>query len=300
MFVKQDLGNGGRFVASEWDPNKKQSTHTYWDSAKSYYDSKKPSYSGGRGGSSQPSYQQPAPQRDYYAEYLAALERARRQKVDAVKRSIDEHAKSAVARYQNQLGQIGDDYQSLRNQSEVERYKAQKSLREALANRGALDSGAGRQETLTLQNNYGNQINRINTEEQHERNNIQSAINEVLAQAEAKKAEAEAAAMESVDTILTQIMNSSAFNNGLAYNQETSKNYASAVKGIKQGDNAFKNGEVGGIVKPGGTGEFDSVEAIRKKFYDSIPYVNKNAQLQKKLALGQIGLEEYARLASQL
>ena len=141
-----------------------------------------------------------------YQDYLNALQEAKRRKIEAAKSAIDAQAQAGVQRYKDQLSQVGNDYQSLRNQSEVERYKAQKSLREALANRGALESGAGRQETLTLQNNYGNAINRINTEEQKERNTIQSYINELLANADMKKAQLEADAYGDVESILSGIM----------------------------------------------------------------------------------------------
>lgn len=174
-----------------------------------------------------------------YQDYLNALQEAKRRKIEAAKSAIDAQAQAGVQRYKDQLSQVGDDYQSLRNQSEVERYKAQKSLREALANRGALESGAGRQETLTLQNNYGNAINRINTEEQKERNTIQSYINELLANADMKKAQLEADAFGDVETILSGIMGqlSPSYN----YSSATSQTYQDAAKSINSGEGAYNN-----------------------------------------------------------
>lgn len=250
------------------------------------------------GGSTSNNYSYQAPQVDYYAQYLAALEEARRQRVNAAKQSIDAQANASVEKYKNQLSQIGDDYQSLRNQSEVERYKAQKSLRESLANRGALDSGAGRQETLTLQNNYGNQINRINTEEQHERNNIQSAINEILAQANAKKAELEAAAYDSVETILGNLLNSGVFN-VQQYSPQTSTNYQAAKTGIKAGTNAFNSNAAQQLAQDNNASE-DTSLASASNLLSNMDYVNKKTALDRRLQLGQINLEEYSRLLSQL
>ena len=243
------------------------------------------------------SYQ--APQVDYYSQYLAALEQARQQRVNAAKASIDAQANASIEKYKNRLSQIGDDYQQLRNQSEVERYKAQKSLREALANRGALDSGAGRQETLTLQNNYGNQINRINTEEQHERNNIQTAINEIIAQANAKKAELEAAAYDSVETILGNLLNSGAFT-VKQYSPQTSTNYQTAKTGIKAGTNAFNSNAAQQLAQDSEAQEETTDSINVPDFLDNVDYLRKKTVLDRRLQLGQIGMEEYSRLLSQL
>lgn len=174
-----------------------------------------------------------------YQDYLNALQEAKRRKIEAAKSAIDAQAQAGVQRYKDQLSQVGNDYQSLRNQSEVERYKAQKSLREALANRGALESGAGRQETLTLQNNYGNAINRINTEEQKERNTIQSYINELLANADMKKAQLEADAYGDVETILSGIMDK--LTPSYNYSSATSQTYQDAAKSINSGEGAYNN-----------------------------------------------------------
>lgn len=232
-----------------------------------------------------------------YQDYLNALQEARRQKIEAAKNAIDAQAQAGVQRYKNQLSQVGEDYQSLRNQSEVERYKAQKSLREALANRGALESGAGRQETLTLQNNYGNAINRINTEEQKERNTIQSYINELLANADMKKAQLEADAFGDVETILSGIMGqlSPSYN----YSSVTSKTYQDAKKSINSGENAYKNPTTS--PKPttsnnGGTGSSgtDDNSAAAVSFGNYVSADARKYALDRALQLGQISLTEYS------
>ena len=61
--------------------------------------------------------------------------------------------------------------------------------REALANRGALDSGAGRQENLMLSNNYNNNLNEINLQEAAERAKVQNQINSMWAQVRQQQAQ---------------------------------------------------------------------------------------------------------------
>ena len=232
-----------------------------------------------------------------YLDYLNALQEARKQKIEAAKNAIDAQAQAGVQRYKNQLSQVGEDYQSLRNQSEVERYKAQKSLREALANRGALESGAGRQETLTLQNNYGNAINRINTEEQKERNTIQSYINELLANADMKKAQLEADAFGDVETILSGIMEK--LTPSYNYSSSTSQTYNDAKKSIKSGENAYSNP----TINPPKTNNNNNNTSTSDNSESSTAavsfgnYVNSSARkyaLDRALQLGQISLTEYS------
>lgn len=233
-----------------------------------------------------------------YQDYLNALQEAQRRKIEAAKSAIDAQAQAGVQRYKDQLSQVGDDYQSLRNQSEVERYKAQKSLREALANRGALESGAGRQETLTLQNNYGNAINRINTEEQKERNTIQSYINELLANADMKKAQLEADAYGDVESILSGIMDK--LTPSYNYSAATSQTYNDAKKSINSGANAYSNP----ITTPQATTNTNSNKTTSTDATDNTAaalsfgnYVSPSARkyaLDRALQLGQISLTEYS------
>ena len=166
-----------------------------------------------------------------YTDYLAAIQAARLQKIAAVNAALDQQGKAAEQKYQNQLTQIAQDYQTLKNQSEVNRYKAQKNLREAMANRGLLDSGAGRQETLTLQNNYGNALNKIGEEENREKNNVYTAINQLWADINTKKAENESSASDSVEGILQTLINSGAYN----YSPTDSSNYSDAKNSIVSG-----------------------------------------------------------------
>lgn len=148
----------------------------------------KNSGSGGSSGSSS-SYSESyyPPYRDYYAELMAAIEARAEAQRQAKIAAIDSQLNSQLGAYDEQMAALEPLYQQYRNQSEVERYKAQKSLREALANRGALDSGAGRQETLDLQNNYGNNLTKINLQQQAEIDAINRAKQQLRAEAEFQK-----------------------------------------------------------------------------------------------------------------
>ena len=232
MFIAQQ-GGSSLSNGTNRDPYKTNGMGSY-DRYKANQSNQNKSYSSGSSGTNN-YYSNYNP----YQDYLNALQEAKRRKIEAAKSAIDAQAQAGVQRYKDQLSQVGNDYQSLRNQSEVERYKAQKSLREALANRGALESGAGRQETLTLQNNYGNAINRINTEEQKERNTIQSYINELLANADMKKAQLEADAYGDVESILSGIMDK--LTPSYNYSAATSQTYQDAAKSINSGEGAYNN-----------------------------------------------------------
>ena len=126
------------------------------------------------------------PQQDILNAYKQRMEDARA----ATLRSIDLRLQNNIGQYEQALKDASDQYQALRNQSEVERYKTRASMREALANRGQLDSGFGRQETLELNTKFGNAINNINLQEQAYKNSIQNAIAQLKAEAEAEKASA--------------------------------------------------------------------------------------------------------------
>ena len=144
------------------------------------------SYSGGSGSSSSGSSVAYNPQQDILNAYKQRMEDARA----ATLRSIDLRLQNNIGQYEQALKDASDQYQALRNQSEVERYKTRASMREALANRGQLDSGFGRQETLELNTKFGNAINNINLQEQAYKNSIQNAIAQLKAEAEAEKASA--------------------------------------------------------------------------------------------------------------
>lgn len=108
---------------------------------------------------------------------------------DAALNALQKRLDTNLALYQSQYDQLGDDYQSLRNQSEIEKYKARSSMREALANRGQLDSGYGRQETLNLNTKFGNAINNINLQERAAKNDILNIMNQLRAEKDAEEAQ---------------------------------------------------------------------------------------------------------------
>ena len=122
------------------------------------------------------------PQLDIANEYKSRMEDAR----NATLNSINLRLQNSIGQYEQQLKDAAEQYQALRNQSEVERYKT--SMREALANRGQLDSGLGRQETLEMNTKFGNAINNINLQEQAYNQSIQNAIAQLKAEAEAERA----------------------------------------------------------------------------------------------------------------
>ena len=138
--------------------------------------------SGGSGGSTVaetvPNYQQQL--MDYFREQN---EKARQSAIDA----ITQRVATQEGLYNTQIDDLSDQYQALRNQSEVERYKTRSALRESLANRGQLDSGYGRQENLIMDTQYGNAINSINMQEQKAKDDIRNLISQLKAEAEAEK-----------------------------------------------------------------------------------------------------------------
>ena len=117
---------------------------------------------GGSAGGSQPVTQS---YNDALQDAIAAQAQAKR---DAQIAALDAQLKRGIGDYDAQIAALDPIYQGYRNQSEVGRYKAQKALRENQANRGALDSGLGRQEILDLNTNYGNNLNAINLQYQAE------------------------------------------------------------------------------------------------------------------------------------
>lgn len=119
---------------------------------------------------------------DYFKEKNEA---ARKSAIDAITARVNAQRNA----YNTQMDGLGDQYQALRNQSEVERYKTRSALREAQANRGQLNSGYGRQEQLLMDTQYGNAINSINMQEQSARNEIKNLIQQMEAEGEADKTE---------------------------------------------------------------------------------------------------------------
>ena len=138
---------------------------------------------------------------------LQAQKQARIDAINAANMALDQQAGVMKDKYNASLTTIGQDYQKLRNQAEVNRYRAQFNQREALANRGALDSGAGRQENMALSNNYNNNLNAINLQEANERANIQRAINEMYANVESQKAQNMTNGLSDYNSALQNLIN---------------------------------------------------------------------------------------------
>lgn len=121
---------------------------------------------------------------DYFKE---KNEKARQSSLNAVLARL----RMGERQYNANLNDITDQYQALRNQSEVERYKSQRAMREALANRGQLDSGLGRQEQLEMDTQYGNAINSLNSQEAKAKGEVRNLIAQLRAEAELEKANIE-------------------------------------------------------------------------------------------------------------
>lgn len=159
-----------------------------------------------------------------YLDYLSAAMAARQEAMARANEALDQQGKAIEQRYNNQLNKVGEDYQKLKNQSELNRYKAMRNLRETQANRGLLNSGAGRQESLNLNTTYGNNLNEIGLAEQNERAQIQQAINEMWANIAAQKAANEANITGDFTSSLI-----SALSNGLySYSPQLSEYYQAA------------------------------------------------------------------------
>ena len=147
-------------------------------------------YSGGGSGGGGYGYSAP----DYYGQLQAMIAEMQRQQMEANIAAIRSQVEQATNKYQGQLDALPGTYQPLKNQSEVERYKAMRALRETQANRGALDSGAGRQESLDMSTNYSNRLNQINLQEQAEADAIRRAIADVRSQGDLQIANAQSSA----------------------------------------------------------------------------------------------------------
>ena len=136
---------------------------------------------------------------DPYQAYLAEQQRleAERQKrlreaTDRANNLLTEQGKQLQARYEAYIPEIESNYQDLLNQRSVNYFKNRANVREALANRGALDSGAGRMETLQLGNSYNNDMNKIGLQQQKEIQGVRNAIADMLLQIAMQQASNEA------------------------------------------------------------------------------------------------------------
>lgn len=104
--------------------------------------------------------------------------------------AIEARLNTIKGQYNNAIKETDAEYQKLINQSEVSRYRSKGAIREALANRGQLNSGYGRQEQLSQDVKYGNAVSNLLAERQKARNDYNSLINQAIAEAEADKASA--------------------------------------------------------------------------------------------------------------
>lgn len=189
-----------------------------------------------------------------YDQYLAQLEAERQKRISAIKDSIRAQVEQTVRGYEGQRPEIQENYQNLKNQSEVERFKQGKMLRESQANRGALGSGAGRQENLAMQNNYGNALNSINQAEQKDLNALNRAIEDVRSQGRMQEALAEADAAGDFSTAL----------NAGYENYANSGNLSSAANSIKR---ASKGGS--SVSSSSGIGRDTSMSTINNALLNS-------------------------------
>ena len=126
---------------------------------------------------------------DYNDMLQAAIAAQRQAALNQQIQALDAQLNRGLADYDAQIKALDPVYQGYRNQSEVERYKAQRSLRESQANRGALDSGVGRQEMLNLNTNYGNNLNAINLQYQAEVDALNRAKQALTDEANLQKAQ---------------------------------------------------------------------------------------------------------------
>lgn len=128
-------------------------------------------------------------------------ETARQSAIDSIVARVN----ALKGAYSDQMNSLGGQYQALRNQSEVERFKTRRALRESQANRGQLNSGYGRQENLIMDTQYGNAINSINMQEQSAMNELKNLIAQVVAEGEADKAEVNNQAALTVQQYIEQL-----------------------------------------------------------------------------------------------
>ena len=134
--------------------------------------------------------------------YKTQNENARKSAIDA----IEARLKTQLGLYENQFGEMNDNYDSLINQAEVNYYKSKGRMREALANRGQLDSGLGRQETLNLNIARGNELSNINRQRQKAHDDYNNSIASLKAEAEADKATINNQYANELRAALAQIM----------------------------------------------------------------------------------------------
>ena len=220
--------------------------------------------SGGYGGGGYEEYSNP------WQDYLAALQAQRDELLAQANAHLDEQGRLGEQRYALQKEAADQDYQDLKNQSEVNRYKARSSLRESLANRGAMDSGVGRQAYLNLDTNYGNALNRIGLQQRREDAERNQAIQEMWNQIAMQKTANEMMGLDMMGNILSQIDPS--YLSAYSYSPTTSQNYAAASNVVqKQNPAEFNNPAIGNAQYETGAGT-----AARAQAFDDILRAARN------------------------
>ena len=141
---------------------------------------------------------------------LAALQAqidARNAAIDAANAALDRSADVARDRYNSSRKEVARNYQDLRNQASVQNFRARRTQREALADRGALNSGAGMQENIRLASNFNNNMNRIGSQENSAYEELLNNLNQYLADIEAQKAANMASGLNDFTSTISGLVN---------------------------------------------------------------------------------------------
>lgn len=178
-----------------------------------------------------------------YMDYLGALQAQRDALIAQANAALDEQGRLAENRYALQKEASDQDYQDLRNQSEVNRYKARGTLRQSLADRGAMDSGIGRQAYVSLANNYDNALNKIGLQQKREDAERNQAINEMWAQIAMQKVANQMSGLDMMGNILSSLDPS--YFGGYSYSPETSNYYAAAQGSVAPVNSAGLTSAIG-------------------------------------------------------
>ena len=116
-----------------------------------------------------------------YSRSMELMKKAAQMQMNNQLNTLKASAQQLLNSYQTSQNALNQQLDADINANEVERYKAQNALREALANRGALDSGVGRQEALNMSNAYSNRQNPIQQAYNSNLNELKNNANTALA-----------------------------------------------------------------------------------------------------------------------
>jgi hypothetical protein len=213
--------------------------------------------SGSSGSSSNYSYSAS----DALAAALAAMQQARTQQINAANDALDTQGRASEASYNANRTQVNNDYDKLRGQSEVNRYKSKINQREALANRGALDSGAGRQENLIMSNNYDNALSDIQQNRQAELDKISNAITQLWANIGSQKATNMANGLSDYNSGLYNLISQTYS----GYSPENSDYYSAAQNALSKGSSSLA-----GSVDPTSYGNSAVYDANNSNAYNKL------------------------------